>query len=44
MYIARQLSFGGTSFNVQEIALSPKFIEMYNASVKLVSELLYRIV
>lgn len=35
MYIARQLSFGGTSFNVQEIALSPKFIEMYNASVKL---------
>ena len=36
MYIARQLSFAGTSFDVKEIALDDDFIDMYNASVKLV--------
>eukprot|EP00795_Rhopilema_esculentum_P015446 gene15447-6694_t len=35
MYIARQLSFAGTSFDVREIPLSDQFIDMYNASVKL---------
>lgn len=38
MYIARQLSFAGTSFDVREVTLSDDFVDMYNASVKLWSE------
>lgn len=34
MYIARQLSFGGTSFRIEEINLPPNFVETYNKSVK----------
>ena len=41
MYIARQLSFAGTSFDIKEISLCDKFIDMYNASVKLVSILFF---
>lgn len=37
MYIARQLSFGGTSFRIEEINLPPNFVETYNKSVKVVS-------
>ena len=36
MYIARQLSFQGVTFDVKEVKLCPSFIEMYDASVKLV--------
>eukprot|EP00794_Sanderia_malayensis_P014235 gene14235-15720_t len=39
MYIARQLSFSGTSFDIKEISLSQDFIDMYNESVKLWAEL-----
>jgi len=35
MYIARQLSFTGVSFDVKEVKLCPSFIEMYDAAVKL---------
>ena len=35
--MARQLSFAGTSFDIKEIELSDQFVDMYNASVKLVS-------
>ncbi|GAB6030353.1 Protein strawberry notch 1 [Chamberlinius hualienensis] len=34
-YIARQLSFSGVSFKIEEIPLADKFIEVYNQSVKL---------
>ena len=37
MYIARQLSFSGVTFNIKEVKLCTSFIEMYDASVKLVS-------
>ena len=37
MYMARQLSFQGVSFKVNEIPLSNDFIKMYNDAVKLVS-------
>ena len=36
MYMARQLSFQGVSFKVNEIPLSKDFIKMYNGAVKLV--------
>ena len=36
MYTARQLSFTGVSFSVNEVQLSEKFIEAYDASVELV--------
>ena len=43
MYIARQLSFAGTSFDVKEITLSDDFVDMYNASVQLVCIILRHI-
>ena len=36
MYMARQLSFCGVAFSINEVKLSSKFIETYDASVKLV--------
>lgn len=43
MYIARQLSFTGVTFKIEEVPLSQKYIAMYNKSVKLVSAI-YQIV
>lgn len=37
IYIARQLSFLGVTFNIEEIPLSPAFVSTYNESVALVS-------
>ena len=37
MYMARQLSFGGVTFSINEVELTEKFVEVYDASVKLVS-------
>ena len=37
MYMTRQLSFAGVTFDIKELPLSLDFIEMYNDSVKLVS-------
>lgn len=37
MYIARQLSFTGVTFKIEEVPLSQKYINMYNKSVTLVS-------
>lgn len=39
MYIARQLSFTGVTFKIEEVPLSQKYICMYNKSVRLVSEI-----
>ena len=36
-YIARQLSFYGVSFKIEEVTLESAFIDMYNKSVRLVS-------
>ena len=36
-YIARQLSFKGVSFKVEEVNLDPAFQKLYDDSVKLVS-------
>lgn len=36
MYIARQLSFTGVTFKIDEVPLSQKYVSMYNKSVKLV--------
>ena len=41
MYIARQLSFKGVSFKIDEISLEEDFVKMYNDSVKLVSAKIY---
>lgn len=38
MYIARQLSFTGVTFKIEEVPLSQHYINMYNKSVRLVSE------
>ena len=35
-YIARQLSFYGVSFKIEEVTLDPGFVDIYNSSVKLV--------
>ncbi|XP_077164291.1 protein strawberry notch homolog 1 isoform X1 [Paroedura picta] len=35
MYIARQLSFSGVTFKIDEVQLSPHYVKMYNRSVKL---------
>ena len=40
MYTARQLSFAGVSFSVNEVQLSEKFIEAYDASVELVRDIM----
>ena len=37
MYIARQLSFKGVTFKIEEIPLQKDFVKVYNNSVKLVS-------
>lgn len=37
MYIARQLSFHGVSFKIEEIPIPKEFYQIYNESVKLVS-------
>ena len=41
MYAARQLSFAGVKFSINEVPLSADFVDMYNASVKLVSDFLH---
>lgn len=35
MYIARQLSFHGVTFKIEEVPLSPDFVKVYDDSVKL---------
>uniref|UniRef100_A0A3Q3WQI6 Protein strawberry notch homolog 1 n=1 Tax=Mola mola TaxID=94237 RepID=A0A3Q3WQI6_MOLML len=35
MYIARQLSFTGVTFKIEEVPLTQKYISMYNRSVRL---------
>ncbi|XP_075885781.1 protein strawberry notch homolog 1 isoform X2 [Nelusetta ayraudi] len=35
MYIARQLSFTGVTFKIDEVPLSQKYVHMYNKSVRL---------
>lgn len=35
MYIARQLSFTGVTFKIEEVALAQRYINMYNKSVRL---------
>jgi len=40
MYIARQLSFHGVAFKIEEVALSKDFVKVYDESVKLVSSFL----
>ena len=37
MYIARQLSFKGVSFRIEEIPIAKDYVNIYNESVKLVS-------
>lgn len=37
MYIARQLSFHGVGFKIEEVALNKEFREVYDKSVCLVS-------
>ncbi|KAL7986692.1 hypothetical protein Chor_012975 [Crotalus horridus] len=37
MYIARQLSFSGVTFKIDEVHLSQHYIKMYNKSVKMVA-------
>lgn len=37
MYIARQLSFHGVAFKIEEVGLSEEFIKVYDDSVKLVN-------
>lgn len=38
MYIARQLSFQGVSFNIEDIPVPKQSIKIYNEAVKLVSD------
>ena len=39
MYMTRQLSFAGVTFDVKELPLSKDFTDMYDASVQLVSDI-----
>ena len=39
MYMTRQLSFAGVTFDVKELPLSKDFTDMYDASVQLVSDM-----
>ena len=39
MYIARQLSFTGVTFKIEEVPLTTHYIKMYNKSVHLVRNL-----
>ena len=41
MYIARQLSFHGVAFRIEEVPLDEDFQHMYDESVKLVSTFLF---
>ncbi len=41
IYIARQLSFHGVTFRVEEITIPREFYRIYNESVKLVMRLKY---
>ncbi len=36
MYIARQLSFTGVTFKIEEVPLTQNYIKMYNKAVRLV--------
>lgn len=36
MYIARQLSFTGVTFKIEEVPLTQDYIKMYNKAVRLV--------
>ena len=36
MYMARQLSFSGVTFKIEEIPLKKEYVRMYNDAVKLV--------
>lgn len=36
MYIARQLSFHGVTFKIEEVPLTKEFKQVYDASVELV--------
>ena len=38
MYIARQLSFTGVTFKIEEVPLTQHYIKMYNKSVRLVRD------
>lgn len=38
MYIARQLSFHGVSFRIDEVPLTKDFCKVYDEAVELVSE------
>uniref|UniRef100_A0A3Q1HQ51 Protein strawberry notch homolog 1 n=1 Tax=Anabas testudineus TaxID=64144 RepID=A0A3Q1HQ51_ANATE len=40
MYIARQLSFTGVTFKIEEVPLSQHYINMYNKSVRLAANLM----
>ena len=37
MYTARQLSFTDVTFDIKDVSLGDKFIEMYDSSVEMVS-------
>lgn len=39
MYMTRQLSFAGVTFDIKELPLSKDFTDMYDASVQLVSDI-----
>ena len=39
MYMTRQLSFAGVTFDIKELPLAKDFTDMYDASVKLVSDI-----
>lgn len=41
MYIARQLSFQGVTFKIDEVPLTQNYIKMYNKSVRLVCIYVY---
>lgn len=41
MYIARQLSFHGVAFKIEEVPLSKEFKETYDLSVALVSTAIF---
>ncbi len=38
MYMARQLSFSGVTFKIEEIPLKKEYVRMYNDAVRLVSK------
>lgn len=41
MYIARQLSFYGVTFKIDEVPLSSEFVKVYDDAVKLVINYVY---